>query len=78
MNAIPATQPRPDTKTNTAGRRIPYPFDAPPKILHDLVRDKALKGRDQAVLVELLRWRCPVSKLLLGHQGHHCKQPPLL
>jgi hypothetical protein len=76
MNATPATQPRPDTRTDTAGRRIPYPFDAPPKLLHDLVRDKTLKGRDQAVLVELLRWRflyqnsCWVIKAIIARNLH--------
>ena len=59
MIATPSARANPGTrtKTNTTERRLPYTFDAPPKILHDLIRQKVLKGRDQAVLVELLRWR---------------------
>jgi hypothetical protein len=57
MIATPSNRARTDPKANSADRRIPYPFDPAPKLLHDLIRDKALKPRDQAVLVELLRWR---------------------
>jgi hypothetical protein len=57
MIATPSNRARTDTKANNADRRILYPFDPPPKLLHDLIRAKVLKTRDQAVLVELLRWR---------------------
>ncbi len=57
MSATPSARANPGTKTSTPKRRLPYAFDAPPKILHDLIRQKVLKGRDQAVLIELLRWR---------------------
>jgi hypothetical protein len=59
MSASPSPRANPGTRTDTTRRRLPYTFDAPPKILHDLIRQKVLKGRDQAVLVELLRWRNP-------------------
>ena len=78
MIANPSARANPDTRTNTTERRLPYTFDAPPKILHDLIRQKVLKGtrpgrtRRAAPLAE------SVSVLLLGHQGHHRTQPPML